>query len=221
MRYFFFMVLLGACGGPSGGSGADPCGTAQTVTLNNNVNGRGFSLRTPDADVQCHAQMELLYRWPDDHTPLPKGVYGGPGDDIGMEFGISANTDGVYPVGTPSSYSDGTGTVWNRAYVDQGAKDLTSPGHYYISAATLAPMVVQGSITYRPWRTSGQCSQEGQGCGVGLVVPLACCDGLWCQNAMCAHFRKAEEPCGSLADPPCEPNVLACNGGKCVPTSTK
>src|SRR5688572_8407830 len=121
-------MLLGGC------DFDDPCAPLMTQAIEETFGPEGFDLRTPEASTQCHAKMEISYRWPDGHTPLPKGVYGGPGDDIGMEFGVSVGLiGGVYPVGKPSQYIDADGVTWLRAVVDQGAKDQTSPGRYYIS----------------------------------------------------------------------------------------
>src|ERR1035437_6488994 len=167
MKKIGWVLLMAACGGSSG-NGADPCGSAKTVSLLATVDGRDFSLRTPDANVLCHAQMELLYRWPDGHTPLPQGVYGGPNDDVGMEFGIAAGLGGVFPIGAPKETTSGSGT-WMRAFVDQAAKDLPNPGRYYISLGTRAPVSAQATITYRPWTTAGECAELGKGCGVGIV----------------------------------------------------
>lgn len=62
------------------------------------------------------------------------------------------------------------------------------------------------------------CRTLNQSCGIpagtsGLINP-ACCNGLWCQNGVCVNTRRAGEPCGSPANPPCG-SGLACVNQRC------
>lgn len=70
-------------------------------------------------------------------------------------------------------------------------------------------------LTPAPSAAQG-CKRQNEGCGAGIGG--VCCDGLTCHNGACKRFRQAGEPCGSPADPPCQPDVTSCQAGRCRST---
>lgn len=86
--------------------------------------------------------------------------------------------------------------------VSRVARVVITIGLFAGAAALSAPAAAQG-----------QCKRQNEGCGAGIGG--ACCDNLWCHNGACKRYQQAGEPCGTPAQPPCQPNSTACVNGRC------
>lgn len=61
------------------------------------------------------------------------------------------------------------------------------------------------------------CQAFNEACGTATGAgggPTACCEPFVCHNGVCKKYQEVNQPCGTVASPPCRPG-LTCQEGIC------